>query len=233
MALKIEKRAVVNEHFLDLMSGTYAAWMRQEGRNAKAFPAGEKAYMERNRLRHARIHNLLHGGDGDGRSGKTYEITKLRGLPYTSFKAIQHEGMQYLVGETKPVVIDVGHNTRRIPERSYHLGAYRVYVPQSSVLFGNLDAIHMLPLKAPGTERRFMHHRAYQDEADHPLSYRTSTCWGDIGSTVKSYAADADIPELFRVLWLYLTRYNISSPLININGLGWDTETPWEVWHAN
>ena len=44
---------------------------------------------------------------------------------------------------------------------------------------------------------------------------------------------DADIPELFRGLHFYLTRYNISSPLININGLGWDTETPWEVWHAN
>ena len=77
MALKIEKRAAVNEHFLNLMSSTYAEWMKQEERNAKTYPAGERAYMQRNRLRHARIQNLLHGGDGDGRSGKTYEITKL------------------------------------------------------------------------------------------------------------------------------------------------------------
>ena len=225
--LELTKRASVNEHFLTLAFHIYEQWMENEEKNARTYPAGAEVYRDRNAMRHARIINLLHGGDGDGRSGKQYEVTKLRVLPFTEFSAISHGGTPYLVGQTKPIVINVGVNSRRIPEGDYHLGAYRIYIPPSVILKGNIDYIHMVPVKAPFTENRFMHHRAYE-EGDHYLDYRTSTCWGNFGTTIKPLAVDADIPELFRGLFLYLSRYNIASPLVNINNMGWDVTTPWE-----
>jgi hypothetical protein len=228
MSLKIQKRALVEDHFISLMMSIYKSWMEREVTNAQNHPAGQEVYMQRNAMRHARIINMLNGGDGGGRSGLTYEITKLRALPFTHFKAIANNGKNYLVGETKPILIDVGMNSRRIEQRVYHLGVYRVYVSANAMLTNNLTDIHMIPLKSPNTSSRFMHHTAFPEAGEHPLSFRTNTCWGDIGSVIKSYVADADIPELFRGLGFYLARYNISSPLVSINNLGWDTETPWE-----
>jgi hypothetical protein len=234
MALKIVKRAQVNENFLGLMLHIYQRWMQAEGRIAETYPGGKKNYFAQNRMRHVRINNLLHGGDGDGRSGKTYEITKLRALHYTDFKAIRHGDVNYLVGETIPIIIDhVEKNHRGVPDRVYHLGPYRVYIAESVVLDGRLDQVHMIPLKCPGTINRSPHHRAAINDEHHPLSYTTSTCWGDFGTAIKSYAADADIPELFRGLFLYLSRYNPNSPLIDIHRMDWDVETPWEQFNAH
>ena len=145
--LELTKRASVNEHFLTLAFHIYEQWMENEEKNARTYPAGAEVYKDRNAMRHARIINLLHGGDGDGRSGKQYEVTKLRVLPFTEFSAISHGGTPYLVGQTKPIVINVGENSRRIPEGDYHLGAYRIYIPPSVILKGNIDYIHMVPVK--------------------------------------------------------------------------------------
>jgi len=226
MALKLKKRADVDGYFLSLMDRIYKDWMAKEERVARTWPGGCEAYMERNRLRHARILNLLHGGDGHGRSGRTYEITKLRSLSYARFTAIRHDGQAYLMGETTPIVIQHARE-------DYHLGVYQVFVATGAILQGNLNQIHMIPLKAPKTNNRFMHHLAYENDSEHPLDYRTNTCWGNFGSTIKPYAEDADIPELFRGLYVYLARYNAGSPLRRIESLGWDTETPWEAWNAD
>lgn len=234
MALKIVKRAPVNEHFLNLMFNIYQRWMQSELQNAEHYPGGKKAYLRNNQMRLVRIRNLLNGGDGDGRSGKSYEITKLRALGYADYKAVRHDEINYLVGETQPIIIEVPEkNGRRIPGGTYHLGPYRVYVGEDAILRGNMDQIHFIPLKAPDTQNRFMHHKAISNGETHPLSYDTSTCWGDIGSAIKSYAADADVPELFRGLLFYMTRYNINSPLVNIHQMGWDVKTPWEQYRAH
>ena len=226
--LKIRKRAPVNEQFIDLMFHIYRRWLEQEMENANTYPGGRQAYLRNNPFRFTRVSNLLRGGDGDGRAGKTYEITRLRALPYTDFKAVQYEWARYLVGETLPIIIH-HHNC------DYHLGPYRVYVAETAILNNNLNHIHMVPMKDPSVEHRFMHHTAYNrsGEGAHPLSYSTSTCWGDFGSAIKSYAADADVPELFRGLYLYLSRYNAGSPLTHIENIPFDTETPWEQYRAN
>jgi hypothetical protein len=231
--LQRKKLAQVDEHFVNIMFSIYRAWMDDHHHNAERWPAGEQAYFERNAMKLARVQNLLNGADGDGRSGKTYEITKLRALSYVNFKAVQHAGIRYLCGQTKPIVIEVGKNARRIDEGTYYLGPYKVYVAEAAILEGNLDKIHMVPLKAPHTQYRFMHHTAYAYSAEHPLDYSTSTCWGTFGTIIKTYAVEADIPELFRALYMYLSRYDITSPLTDINLLGWDTSTPWEEFHAN
>jgi hypothetical protein len=231
--LKRKKLAQVDDHFVNLMFGIYRAWMDGHHHNAQRWPGGEAAYFERYAMKFARVQNLLNGADGDGRSGKTYEITKLRALDYVGFNAIQHEGVRYLVGETKPIVVEVEKDSRGIQAGTYHLGPYKVYVAEAVILDGNLTKIHMVPLKSPYTERRFMHHTAFQNEAEHPLDYRTNTCWGTFGTIVKTYAVEADIPELFRALYMYLSRYDISSPLVDINRLEWDVTTSWEEFHAN
>jgi hypothetical protein len=231
--LQRKKLAQVDEHFVNLMYSIYRAWMDGHHHNAQRWPGGEAAYFERYAMKFARVQNLLHGADGEGRSGKSYEITKLRALDYVGFKAIQRGDVRYLVGETKPIVIEVGRNSRRITEGIYHLGPYKVYVAEAAILDGNLNQIHMVPLKAPYTQSRFMHHTAFQNEAEHPLDYRTNTCWGTFGTIIKTYAVEADIPELFRALYMYLSRYDINSPLVNIDAIGWDVTTPWEEFHAN
>jgi len=228
MALKLKKLAVIDEHFASLTDQVYRLWMDKEERQAQTWPAGYKNYMQKNRLRHARILNLLHGGDGNGRSGRSYEYTKLRALPYSAFTAVQHGSQSYLAGDTHPIII-------RHQSQDYHLGVYRVFVGVAAIVDGNLNKIHMVPLKAPHATRRFMHHNATGDDDMHPLDFRTNTCWGTFGSTIKPYALDADIPELFRGLQIYLSRYDAGSPLpgSSIDRLGWDTKTPWEEWNAD
>jgi hypothetical protein len=231
--LKRKKLAQVDEHFVNLMFDIYHGWMDNHRHNASRWPGGEEAYFERNSMKLARVQSLLHGADGDGRSGRTYEITKLRALQFVDFKAVGRGEIRYLVGQTKPIVIEVGRNSRRIEEGTYHLGPYKVYVADEAILEGNLDAIHMVPLKAPFAQNRFMHHTSFINGAEHPLDYRTHTCWGSFGTIIKTYAVEADIPELFRALYMYLSRYDISSPLANIDTLGWDVKTPWEEFHGN
>lgn len=220
--LKIAKRANVDEHFIALMTSICQSWMDNEADIARTYPAGPDAYWEANRLRHSHVRNILTGEASNRRSGLGYEITKLRSLQYTDFRAVQHEATPYLMGETKPIIINY-------QKEDYHLGPYRVYVPVGMILQNDLKSVHMIPLKAPMTNNRYMHHLAGGD-GEHPLARSPRTCWGNFGSAITSYTADADIAELFRGLHLFLSRYNAGSPLKPLTQLGWDTEHTWEEW---
>ena len=226
MALKLKQLATVDEHFLGLEKQIYQEWRDQEKEQAAMWPGGERQYMDINKLRLARIARLLRGENGDGRSGVGYEITKLRGLPFSLFTAYSFRETLYLMGQTHPIII---HHRGEV----YDLGPYEIHISTEVILNGNLNKIHMIPKKAPLVSDRFMHHTAYPQGETYPLAYKTNTCWGDFGSTINSFVVDADIPELFRGLQVYLSRYNAASPLKSIERLSWDTRTPWEKYHAN
>jgi hypothetical protein len=63
------------------------------------------------------------------------------------------------------------------------------------------------------------------DSTVHPLDKEPRTCWGGFGNPVRLLLDIPDIPELFRLLYLYLSRYNPSSPLVHggIKNLDFDT----------
>jgi hypothetical protein len=158
----------------------------------------------------------------DGRSGLNYEITRLRTLDtlYTSFDTFLYDDIPYFTGRTRPVIIQHAG-------REYHLGVYKVYVPR--MRFVNSTGLeHFVPLKFPNSLKRHPHHKAYKNNG-HPLLNDPGTCWGSFGMIISGILADADIPEYFRQVGIYLGRYNPSSPLISggINGVDFDTREPW------
>ncbi len=206
MPPKMTPRADVDRSFLDLSCEIYENFLKREKRQAAMFPAGEKAYMQQRGPALAKALAVLRD-QGDGRSGRDWEITRLRALPFTRFTSVTHSARRYLVGITKPITHDVNGI-------HYELGPYAIYVPVHELQNNATRGFHFIPTKAPKVEDRFMHHYAVRRNAnDHPLDYSPSTCWGTFGETIGNMVSIIDIPELFRFLQIYLTRYDPSSPL--------------------
>jgi len=149
------------------------------------------------------------------------EITRLRGLPYERFYVRQYKGRQWLVGLTRPVVMndDV---------RLYQAPRYFVYIPENVVARGTDADFHFVPEGNELTTARHPHHKTrdyYYDEngisqplgaggVKDPLDYVPSTCWGSFGVIANSCITAGDMVDLFRNIGIYLTRVNQNSLLV-------------------
>ena len=159
-------------------------------------------------------------------------ITRLKRLNYRRFSAVKNSGVVYLKAETHPLVIDYPNRIDQ-PEK-YDIGVYSIYCKIDSLLRGDISQIHFIPLKQPTADPahiydgwachfRHLHHKAmYKREISdlsNPLSYEPLTCWGSFGSVIPEVAADADLVELYRMLYLFLTIHNPASPLVYLREL--------------
>lgn len=159
-------------------------------------------------------------------------VTRLKQLDYKSFSAIKNGGSIYLKAETHPLVIDYPNRIDR-PEK-YAIGAYAIYCKLDSLLRGDISQIHFIPLRQPTVDPQqisdgwachflHLHHKAIYkkelSERSNPLSYEPQTCWGSFGSVIPEVAADGDLVELYRMLYLFLTIHNPASPLVYIREL--------------
>ena len=84
-------------------------------------------------------------------------------------------------------------------------------------------------LKNPKANNRFPHHyceKRYDDDV-HPLDRSIYTCWGSFSAPIAVQLNALDVPELFRTLQIYLSRYDPHSPLRYIDELDFDSRTPW------
>ena len=187
---------------------------------------------------HAKALSVIRVEHSDGRTGAEYEITRLRSLEYTQFTTVVHTNEwgteRYLVGITKPVTIthqnEIRHRRKWVATgdpKKFFLGPYAIYIPFSGFENNQTNGIHFIPTKAPNSLSRHMHHVANRggNEGKHPLDMRTSTCWGGFGSSVSSLVDICDIPELYRYLYLYVSRYDMHSPMNRIEELDFDTTT--------
>jgi hypothetical protein len=222
MAIKTISRASVSVEFLEYLRQVYETFIHQEKQHAAEYPSGAAKYLKMRASAHAHILSVLRVGHSDNRSGLEYEMTRLRVLPYQEFTTTIRKGKKYLVGVTKPIVIE-GDGC----DRKYYLGSYAVYLSLDAIANCCPDDFQFIPLKQPYSHARHPHHKVdYEmDSTVHPLDKEPRTCWGGFGNPVRLLLDIPDIPELFRLLYLYLSRYNPSSPLVHggIKNLDFDT----------
>jgi hypothetical protein len=143
------------------------------------------------------------------------EITKLRSLPYAAFDYQNYKGREFLYGKTKEIIITAS------ARQKYDAGEYGVYAPLSRLVEGSLNSNvswHFIPFREPKSHQRTPHHHnGWHNEGLHPLETNSATCWGSFGPVIPSILEDGDVVELFRILYIYVSRYDPHSPLGGIS----------------
>ena len=135
----------------------------------------------------------------------------------------------YLYGLTKPVTVEntqsqyIGPKSRlhariRRPEdyaevvkERWDMGPYQIYLPVEAFFSSIASLWQFIPDRMPTVWARTPHHKAGSHNASEPKFWKAETCWGSFGSVMTTLQADADIPETFRTLYFYVTRYNPGS----------------------
>ena len=141
-------------------------------------------------------------------------ITALKRLSYQKFSCLSApNGQIYLCGETDDLELE-------IREERYNIGPYYVAISEESIVRGQNHPLHVFPKYDPHTTHRHLHHYA-NSGFDHPLMADTRTCWASIGPSYLSAIHDADIADLFRVMYIFLIRLDWNSP--------YDTTWAWEA----
>ena len=214
--IKITPRAEITNEFQEAIRTAYRDYLLREKEHAEMDPRGATHYLKLRAPGHVHALSVLKTNHSDSRCGMEYEITLLRALPFTRFAVVDHDGT-YLAGITRPIDM-------KDPDggRMYHLGPYAVYAPISALTEGRTDGFHFIPTVYPQSNKRHPHHKVDSDDHDtHPLEKRAYTCWGEFGGPVSGLVDTINIPELFRHLYLYVSRYNPHSPLVRsgIRGL--------------
>ena len=225
------RRANISDEFIELIIALYKEWMlKNQGLIKQSVSNTRFEHYARTAQRMLPIIRRI----SDDRAGVDYEITRLRGLPFTDFLVVhdvdpteQEDRIPWLVGRTRHVTIT---NYARRSEVMGELGRYDVYVPSSIVRRPELGHIHMIPQRNQRSSNRHPHHylQTYGEAvaADRsPLSYPTGNCYGSYSAVIKKMVDLPDYPALFGQLYGHLSTYG-DSPPIRMNNIDFDTITP-------
>ena len=243
--LKLQ-RATVHPEFVETMQAMYAEWITK---NDRLIRAGTKNSNFAHFTHSARRMFPIVKGISNDRAGLDYEITRLRGLPYTDFTVIRDvdpsrvpdlDGWDYeedgepdlsdvpiipwLVGRTKFVVMTNYANRGEIMGQ---LGHFDVCIPSSIVRSPEIGHIHMIPHRNYNSINRHPHHGIQVgDSVRHtPRLYPTINCYGDYSGIIKGMVDEPDFPELFRQLFGHLSTFGFGPP-ISLSSLDYDITTP-------
>lgn len=137
-----------------------------------------------------------------------YERTQLMCLPFERFWLETHNGVLYLAGLTKPIILtDLGFKHWQGPR-------YTIYVPRDAAGKGTSARFHFIPEGFELYWARHPHHHTYSDpNATHPLDLPPSTCWGTFGTMSNACCRAGDFTNLFRTLHQYTSRVDMHSLL--------------------
>jgi hypothetical protein len=151
-------------------------------------------------------------------------MTRLRGLSYTAFDVEEiayssgrefwdeqqlkyvskpAEVARHLVGVTQDVIIS-SHG-------KWNMGPYKAMIPFSKLIKSKQQGDwQFIPVSQPPDYyyRHPHHHAGYGSTWMH-----SATCWGGFNQIIPSLCKMADVPELFRTIYIYLGRYDGSSVL--------------------
>lgn len=225
------QRANVSAEFIDLMIELYSEWMLN---NQNLIKAGTTRKGFEHYTYTAKRMMPIVRRVSDDRTGLDYEVTRLRGLPFTDFLVVQNvdpteqeRSIPWLVGRTRHVTIT---NYARRSEVMGQLGSYDIYVPSTIVRTPQLGHIHMIPQRNQWSINRHPHHylnvdRSLDHGAGSPLSYQTGNCYGSYSGVLKRMVDLPDFPALFGQLFGHLCTYGDSPPR-RMNMLDFDTTTP-------
>lgn len=192
MAIRVAHRAQVEDDFAEL----YQRFLHSQidrakqlldrlGDRAKSQPAWEAA---------KRAHRVLHS-EGTLRANWDHELTRLRALPYEKFFVHRQQGISFFAGITRDLVIKGGGT-------SYDAGEYLVLIRASM-----MAQFHLLPVDDITRHARHPHHTGSGD-----LTVPANTCFGSF-TALPAILDFGDLPESFRALHIFLSRYNPHSPL--------------------
>ena len=171
--------------------------------------------MERSTIRWVR--NLARGGQSN--EALDQELARLYTSKYERFGVQEYNEITYLWGKTLDVVMTVvGRGRRRYhsypPKTRFDIGPYFVYIPRDAFLGQTYTNVHMIPARKVMTHQRHPHHTAESINGNkHPLAMSESTCAGSFAKIFSVNLANMEIAGMFRSCYMFLTRYNTSSPL--------------------
>ena len=215
--MKIKHRATVDQKFTDEIVAL--AGERAEEVAKTLTIRSESALYDRNIWRGMEqttirwVRDLAAGGWPN--KALDQELARLYTSKYECFGVQEYNNITYLWGKTLDVTMTSTGRGRSIHTGiKYDIGPYFVYVPKDAFLAQTYGRIHWVPARKVMTPHRHPHHTAnIINDGTHPLSMSPYTCSGGFGRIFAVNLANMEIAGLFRSCYIFLTRYNTSSPL--------------------
>jgi hypothetical protein len=168
--------------------------------------------------------------EGAKRGGMADIRMRMRRLPFDQFYLKEREtrvsGTQtWLIGLTKRILSSIssrhrGRNGQWTDQtKRYDLGTYYIAV-LCEAIGSHTPTFHLMPQSNPSTMARHMHHHVQDSMGKtNPLDWTPANCYGTFGSAITGTFLNADIPELFRMLYLFTKTLNPDSPLLDLSQL--------------
>lgn len=171
--------------------------------------------------------------DGAKRGGFAGIMMRMRRLPFDKFylksRVSQFTGEQdWIFGLTREIEWTIegmhrGRSGARVQNVRYSLGKYYIAILAQAIGTHN-PTFHLMPESDPTTAQRHMHHHVDAGSRGNmgrtnPLDWAAANCYGTYDSAIKGTFINADIPELFRMLYLFTQAMNPDSPLLELSQL--------------
>jgi hypothetical protein len=242
MPLKLNTNKVVKiaPEFIDLVCDFYNNWALANEQLIRMGASDREKYGSYT-MTARRMMPIVRRQSPSLREGLDYELTRFRGLPFTSFEV--YEGpepgknsgsIRWLVGRTRHITATF-FDRRTWNEKlqkfegpaAGELGPYNIYIPETIAAHPSLANLHMIPQRNLFAAARHYHHAIKTGRDDratrNPLSYETDNCWGDYQLVLNSLLSVPDLPELFRQLHRHLCTYGYIPPYLTLD---FDTTIP-------
>lgn len=168
--------------------------------------------------------------DGAKRGGFSDVVMRMRRLPFERFylksRMSSHSGQQdWIIGLTRTIITIVNGRHRGVKGNlvettKYDMGKYFVAV-LCQAIGTHQPTFHLMPESNPTTMARHMHHHVSTGRhgnlgKTNPLDWTPANCYGTFNAPISGTFLNADIPELFRMLYLFTSALNPDSPLLDL-----------------
>jgi hypothetical protein len=209
--IKVKPRAKISAAFIDAYRNIVEAKLELEDKKIRSLKGERRtAYLAERKYILGRLRAIAKKEALPGK-GMDLEVTRLRALGFEEFAIAGFNGRKFFGGITPEIVMEeIGHGNR--PVGKWDVGRFEAYIPIEDVLSGETCRIHFIPTRERSTPYRHPHHVA-SPQGSNPLGFSPRTCWSDFGGPVTMALNEGNIPELFRMFHIFVSRYYNRSPL--------------------
>lgn len=219
MAIKVGKRCQIDENFEAIYKAVATKALSNLYDKMKGLPSARQVqFLSQRRGDVGRLNDVIKGISKPGR-GLDLEMSRMRGLDFESVTVQDIAGKRWMVAQTRGLIItlrDYDYMEKvRGSKRShtqYDHGDYKIYVDIATIGTTKIGELHFVPDLNPHATSRHYHHTASVG-GEHPVQMWPHSCWGGFSGPLASALSLADLPELFRMLRIFVGRYNPGSPL--------------------
>ena len=209
--IKVKPRAKISAEFIDAYRSIVEARLEQEDRKIRSLKGERrKAYLNQKKYVLGRLRAIARKEALPGQ-GMDLEVTRLRALGFEQFAIASFESRCFFGGITPEIVMEEVSRANRLVAR-WDVGRFEAYIPIEDVLSGETCRIHFIPTRERTTPYRHPHHVA-SPQGLNPLGFSPRTCWSDFGGPLTMALNECNIPELFRMFHIFISRYYNGSPL--------------------